>query len=121
MAQRTRQFKIVFALVFLILSVSTVILMAHLGHEELARPVLSIIAALSIIVIIYPELYRKGWFWMTMLIFTALHIPLLTHVHWNTDWMPSPFLILFCLADIATMIGIISFIQKFVGAENSPK
>jgi hypothetical protein len=84
----------------------------RLGHAELARPIMISIGALAIIVIIYPELYRKPWFWMVMALFTGLHLPLIFLVHWSSGWIPSAVILPFCVADLAIMIWIISFIQR---------
>jgi hypothetical protein len=122
MAQRSRLFKSVFGVVFFAVSILIVFLTARIGHVELGRPILLAIGALAIIIIIYPELYQRLWFWTAMMIFTALHIPVIVFSHWYAGWVPSPFVFVFCLADVAIMIWIINFIQKLTGTgANGPK
>jgi hypothetical protein len=108
----SRWFKIGFALLVLAGTLVTISVTEHLGHAELARPIMIAIGALAIIVIIYPELYSKLWFWMVMTAFTGLHLALILLVHWSPGWVPSAVIFPFCLADLAIMIWIISFIQR---------
>lgn len=108
-----------FALIFLIVSILTVSLTSRSSHAELARPILFMIAALAIVVIIYPELYRKVWFWSIITVFAVLHLVLLGLIKWNVEWTPSPFIFLLCLGDVAVMILVISLIQRLFSARHA--
>jgi len=122
MAQRSRRFMIIWGILVLAGTLVTIPLMERLEHPELTRPILTAIVALAIVVTIYPELYQRLWFWVTMMVFTALHLPLILFIHWDAGWVPSPFILVFCLADVAIMIWVISMIQKLTGvAETLPK
>ena len=115
MAQRSRRFMIVWGLLFLAGTLVMIPLMERLNHPELTRPILMAILALAIVVIIYPELYQRLWFWITIIALTALHLALILFIHWDTGWVPSPFILVLCLADVATMIWVINMMQKLRG------
>ena len=104
MAQRSRRFMMVWGILVLAGALVTIPLMERLDHPEFTRPILTAIISLAIVVIIYPELYQRLWFWITMMVFAALHLPPIILIHWNAGWVPSPFIFVFCLADVAIMI-----------------
>jgi hypothetical protein len=88
------------------------LLFLNFGRLELARP-----AVLSLIVIIYAfarkwELRRHVWFWITMTVIAALHIPLILCVPWTTKWVPVFVIIPFGFADLALILAIIKLLEK---------
>jgi hypothetical protein len=56
------------------------------------------------------------WFWITMAVIVALHIPLILFVPWTTKWIPAILITPICLGDLAVMIAIIKLVEKLVGS-----
>ena len=108
----SRWFKIGFALLVLVGTLVTISVTEHLGRAELTRPIIISIVTLAIIVIIYPELYKKLWFWMVTTVFAGFHLALILLVPWSSGWVPSAAIAPLCIADLAIMIWIINLVQK---------
>jgi hypothetical protein len=86
----------------------------HLGRFDLARPTLYSIGMLGVAFAIKWKLRRHVWFWITMTILAALHVPLILLVPWTTKWAPANVIIPIGIADLYAMLGIISVLGKLV-------
>jgi hypothetical protein len=116
MEAHNRRALIIWALLFFTGTLLSFPLLDHLGRPELERPILFSIVVLAVVIKIYSELYRKLWFWLTMVALAILHVPLILGLPWRTGWLPGPVIFILCIPDVAFMIWIITLIQKSVGA-----
>jgi hypothetical protein len=55
------------------------------GRLDLALPAMNTIAVLGFILILKRKLWRHSWFWGTMAVISALHVPLILFVPWTTS------------------------------------
>ena len=117
MADQSRRALILWFVLFLGATFAVLAGLDHFGHSELAYPILISIVVLSVVIKIYPELYGKGWFWLTLLIFSFLHLLLIHYVPWKAGWIPGPVLFIVALPDVAIIIWTITLIQKFISTQ----
>jgi hypothetical protein len=86
----------------------------HFGRLNLALPTLNCIAVLGFAIAIKWKLRRHAWFWITMTILAALHVPLILFVPWTTKWVPAIAIAVIVSADICVMLAILSVVGKFM-------
>jgi hypothetical protein len=86
----------------------------HFGQLNIALPVLNFILVLCFIVFVKRRLLRRGWFWLTMTVIVAAHVPLFMFVPWTTRWMPALIIAVVDSADFCLMLWIISAVGKFM-------
>ena len=67
------------------------------------------------------KLRRYVWFWGTMTILAALHVPLVLFVPWTTKWVPALAIAAIDSADLIVMLAILSFVGKFMEGSNAPE
>ena len=65
-------------------------LFEHFGRLDIALPTLISIGTLGFAVAIKWKLKRRVWFWITIIIIVALHVPLILFVPWTIKWVPAP-------------------------------
>ena len=102
------------------------LLFIEFGRFDLARPSLLSAAAIFLTIIMRWKLKRHVWFWLTMIAFAALHVPLILFVPWTTKWIPAFVIIPIGIADLYAMLWILSVVGKFTGdqqesAEKHPR
>ncbi len=86
----------------------------HFGRFDLALPTLISIGTLGFAVALKWKLRRRVWFWITMTVIVALHVPLILFVPWTTKWVPAPVLVPFCIADLCAMLAILSVVGRYM-------
>jgi hypothetical protein len=89
-------------------------LLDHSGRFELALPTLGSIGMLGFVIAVKWKLRRSAWFWGTMTILAALHVPLILLVRWSTKWIPSVALAAIGSADAIVMFAILAVVGKFM-------
>ena len=92
----------------------------HFGKLALARPTLDSVAMVSIAIAMRWQLRRHAWFWITMTLIVALHVPLILFVPWTTKWVPAIVIIPIGIADLYAMLAILSVVGKFVERAGGP-
>jgi hypothetical protein len=93
----------------------TAVLLPYLNHIhrlQLAYPIIAAVTAIIGVIWVSPELYGELWFWVTIVIVAALHLPIIFDIPWRPGWIPAPVILLFCIADAMIILGIIRAIQK---------
>jgi hypothetical protein len=93
---------------------SVLILFDHFGKYNLARPTLTSIIMVTIAIAMRWKLRRHAWFWGTMIVFAALHVPLILFVPWTTKWVPAFVIIPIGMADLYLMLLALSVVGKFM-------
>jgi len=97
------------------------LLFVYFGRFDLARPTLFSVAMVAIAIAMRWKLRRHGWFWGTMTILAALHVPLILFVPWTTKWIPALVIIPFGFADLYVMLWVLSVVGKFMAGPNAPE
>lgn len=88
------------------------------GILGIIRAIVFFAIAVSFTVAIKWQLRRNGWFWVTMGVIVALHVPLMILIPWSANWIPSLAIIATCTADILIMLFIINIVGLLRNADN---
>jgi len=94
-------------------------LFAHFGKSALARPTLYSAAMIGIAIAMRWKLRRQVWFWSTMAVIVALHVPLILYVPWTNRWVPAFMIVPLALADLYAMLAIVGVVGKMRGRAES--
>ncbi len=65
------------------------------------------------------KLRRHLWFWITVTILAALHLPLILFIPWTTKWIPAVVIAPFGIADLYVMLWVLSAVGKFVAGRKT--
>ncbi len=97
-------------------------LLISLGRFDLSLPALNSIAVVGFTIALKRKLGRHAWFWGTMAVLAALHIPLVLFVPWTSRWVPALAIAVIDSADFCVMIWIISVVGKLMeGPREGPR
>ena len=61
------------------------------------------------------RLRRHTWFWITMTVIVALHVPLILFVPWGTRWVPALAIAAIDSVDFCLILWVLSFIGNLMG------
>ena len=86
----------------------------HLGRLDLELPTFNCLLVLGFTVAVKWKLRRHTWFWGTMAILAALHVPLILFVPWTTKWVPALVIAAIDSGYLIVMLAILSVVGKFV-------
>jgi ABC-type multidrug transport system permease subunit len=86
----------------------------HVGRFNLVLPTLNCIFVLGFAIAVKRKLNRHGWFWGTMAILAALHVPLVLFVPWTTKWVPGLEIAAIDSADLILILAILAIVEKFM-------
>ncbi|MGA9885192.1 MAG: hypothetical protein WBQ34_15870 [Candidatus Acidiferrales bacterium] len=95
-------------------------LLDHLGRIELFFPILGTVAVIVGVVSLSWELRRRPWYWVTMILVVALHVPVILYVPWRAGWIPAPVTIAVCMVDLLIVVRVLKLIGRFVDRTKSP-
>ncbi len=95
-------------------ALALLILFDHFGKLTLARPTMTSVAMVIVAIAMRWKLKQHAWFWMTIIVLAALHIPLVLLVPWTTKWIPAFVIIPIGMADLYLMLRILSVVGKFM-------
>ena len=59
------------------------------GRLDLAKPSLLFAAMVALTIAMRWRLRRHVWFWLTMAVLAALHLPVILFVPWTHKWIPA--------------------------------
>jgi hypothetical protein len=90
------------------------LLLLNFGKFDLARPMLCSTGVLVAVIAMRWKLRRNVWFWITVAVITALHVPLILFVPWTTKWVPAIVIIPVGIADLYLMLAILSVVGGWV-------
>ena len=93
----------------------------HLRRFDLVLPALNSVFVLGFTVAVKWKLRRHAWFWGTVAILAALHIPLILFVPWTTKWVPALLIAAIDSADLILMLAILFVVAKFMEGSNAPE
>lgn len=86
----------------------------HLGRLNFALPALNCVGIIGFAIAVKWKLRRFAWFWGTMTILVALHVPLVLFVPWTTKWIPALLIAAIDSADLIVMLAILTIVGKFM-------
>lgn len=93
----------------------------HFGEFNLFLPTFNCVAVLGFAIAVKRNLRRHAWFWGTMAILAAFHVPLVLFVPWTTKWAPALVIAAIDSADLIVMLTILSVVGKFMEGSNAPE
>lgn|ERR1035441_8353576 len=94
-------------------------LLGYLGRPELERPAFYATATLAVAVEVCRDLRRRLWFWVSIVLLAALHVPLVMLLPWRAGWVPAPIILMFVVLDLIVMLTIIGFIEKLMSRKTA--
>ncbi len=100
-------------------ALAVLIFFDHFGRLALARPTMISAAMVIIAIAMRWKLKRHMWFWITMIVLAALHVPLILFVPWTTKWIPALAIIPIGIADLYLMLWVLSVAGKFMGEQKT--
>jgi hypothetical protein len=87
-------------------------LFERFGKLDLVLPILNSIGVLGFMIALKRKLWRHAWFWGTMTIIAALHVPLILFVPWTTRWVPALAIGVIDSVDFCLILWILSVVEK---------
>ena len=94
--------------------------LVELGRFDLATPILNCIGVLGFVIVFKRKLGRRAWFWITMTIIAALHVPLIVFIPWTTKWVPALAIAVIDSVDFIVILTILAVVRKFVEEVGGP-
>jgi hypothetical protein len=86
---------------------------------DLARPTVMSAVMVTLVIVMRWRLRRHAWFWGTMIVLTALHLPLILFVPWTAHWIPAVVILPFGIADVYVMLWVLLVVGRFMGEPTS--
>jgi len=86
----------------------------HFGEFNLFLPTFNCVAVLGFAIAVKRNLRRHAWFWGTMAILAALHVPLILFVPWTTKWVPALAIAAIDSGDLILILAILTVIERFM-------
>ena len=90
-------------------------LFERFGRLNLVLPILNGIGVLGFIIAFKRKLWRHAWFWGTMAVIAALHVPLILFFPWTTRWVPALAIAVIDSVDFCLILWILTVVGKFMG------
>ena len=97
------------------------LLFIHFRRFDLARPSLISAGMVAVAIALRWQLRRHVWFWVTMALLAALHLPLILFIPWTIRWIPAIMIVPFGIADLYVMLWVLSAVGKFMQGPNAPQ
>src|SRR5215510_3108319 len=91
----------------------------HFGKLNLTLPIVNCVGVLGFAIAVKWRLRQRVWFWGTITILAALHVPLILIVPWSTKWVPAAAFAAINSADLIVMLAILALVSKFMGGPNA--
>ncbi len=86
----------------------------HFGRLNLMLPIWNSVAVLGLMFVLKWRLRPHAWFWITMAVIAALHVPLILFVPWGTRWVPALVIAAIDSVDFFLILWILSSVGKLV-------
>ena len=81
---------------------------------NLVLPILNSIGVLGFIIAFKRKLWPHAWFWGTIAVVGALHVPLILFVPWTTKWVPALAIAVIDSVDFCLILWILAIVEKFM-------
>jgi len=86
----------------------------HFGRLNIALPILNVIAVLAFVLALMQKLRPHAWFWITMTVIAALHVPLILFIPWGARWVPALGIAAIDSLDFCLILWILFAVGKFM-------
>lgn len=86
----------------------------YFGRLNLALPSFVSIAMIALAITMRWKLRRLVWFWVTMTLLAALHLPFILFIPWTTKWIPAVVIAPFGVLDIHAMLWTLAVVGKYM-------
>ncbi len=96
-------------------------LLDHFGRLTIALPTLNGVGMLGFAIAVKRKLRRRAWFWVTMAVIAALHVPLILFVPWTTRWVPALAIAAIDSADLCVILTILAVVGRFMEGPKAAK
>jgi hypothetical protein len=93
----------------------------HWGRPNIALPTLNSLGMLAFAIVVKRSLRRHAWFWVTMAVMAAIHVPLILFVPWTTRWVPALAIGGIDSVDLVLMLAILEVVGKFMEGSSAPE
>ena len=94
----------------------------HFGRLNLMLPIWNSVAVLGFMLALKRKLWPHAWFWITMAVIVALHVPLILFVPWTTRWVPALAIAVIDSVDFCLILWIISIVgNSWVGPRRAER
>jgi hypothetical protein len=90
------------------------IFLDHRGRLDLALPILASVTTIALVIMIKRQLRTSAWFWILILIFSALHTGLIWLVPWPTRWVFPLISAGIASADFCILLAVTSIIEIYI-------
>jgi hypothetical protein len=104
----------------LVLTFPLFLLFNHFGEPANGRAAWFSAGMILIAVKVRWELRKHVWFWTTLAVIVALHVPLILFVPWTGKWVPAFVILPFCFIDIIVILALIHLVEKQMKPSQSP-
>lgn len=86
----------------------------HIGRIDLALPVMNSLVVFGYLIKLRWNLKTRIWFWGTMIVCAALHVPLMMSIPWTIKWVPPFAIATLDTVDFWVILAILSVIGRFM-------
>ena len=86
----------------------------HFGKLSTALPLLNSLGVIGFVLVLKRQLRRYVWFWITMALIAALHIPLILFVPWTMRWIPALAIAAIDSVDLVVMLAVLAVVGRFM-------
>jgi uncharacterized membrane protein (DUF485 family) len=90
----------------------------HFGRLYLMLPVLNCIVTLGFLIAVKWNLRQHAWFWITMIVMAALHVPLILYIPWTTKWVPALAIGAIDSVDFCVILALLTVVRDFMEVRN---
>jgi hypothetical protein len=96
------------------------LLFFHFGRLALARPTIFSVIVIATVFTVRWKQRHHVWFWVTMTIFSGLHVLLILSIPWTTRWVPAIVLAPIGIVDFYVMLAVLSAVGKLAEKGKTP-
>ena len=86
----------------------------YFGRLNLALPSFVSIAMIALAITMRWKLRGHVWFWVTMTLLAALHLPFILFIPWTTKWIPAVVIAPFGVLDLHAMLWTLAVVGKYM-------
>jgi len=88
------------------------------GRLNLMLPIWNGVGVLGLMFALKRKLWPHAWFWITMTVIVAVHVPLILFVPWGTRWVPALAIAAIDSGDLIVMLAILAAVERFRKGRN---
>ena len=101
--------------VIIVFSIVSSALADHAGDLSFVLPALNGLAVIGFLIYVKRDLMDRGWFWVAIALFAAIHAALVWRIPWATGWTPAFAIAVIDSLDFCFMLWVIDAILVLAG------